>query len=95
MGVIKDRIAQDLTEAEKIKERWQTVQKDLNDLNNQDGVATYLEPDVLECEVKGAFEIVTVSKASGGDGILAELMKILKDYAVKVLPSICHQTWKT
>ena len=64
-------------------------------MNNQDGVATYLEPDILECEVKWAFKIVTMNKASGGDGILAELLKILKDYAVKVLPSICHQTWKT
>ena len=90
----------DLTEAEDFKKRWQEYteelyKKDLNDLNNQDGVATYLEPDILECEVKWAFKIVTMNKASGGDGILAELLKILKDYAVKVLPSICHQTWKT
>ena len=56
---------------------------------------TYLEPDILECEVKWALESITTNKASGGDGIPAELFQILKDDAVKVLHSICQQSWKT
>ena len=56
---------------------------------------THLEPDILECEVKGALESITTNKASGGDGIPVELVQILKDDAVKVLHSICQQIWKT
>ena len=56
---------------------------------------TYLEPDILECEVKWALESITTNKASGGDGIPVELFHILKDDAVKVLHSICQQIWKT
>ena len=56
---------------------------------------TNLEPDILECEVKWALEIITTNKASGGDGIPVELFQILKDDAVKVLHSICQQIWKT
>ena len=56
---------------------------------------THIEPDILECEVKWALESITMNKASGGDGILAELFQILKDDALKVLQSICQQTWKT
>ena len=56
---------------------------------------TNLEPDILECEVKWALESITTNKASGGDGIPAELFQILKDDAVKVLHSICQQVWKT
>ena len=56
---------------------------------------TYLEPDILECEVKWAFGSITMNKASGGDGIPAELFQNLKDDAVKVLHSICQQIWKT
>ena len=55
---------------------------------------TDLEPDILECEVKWAFESMTMNKASGGDGIPVELFQILKDDAVKVLHSICEQIWK-
>ena len=55
---------------------------------------THLEPDILECEVKWALGRITTSKASGGDGILAELFQILKDDAVKVLHSVCQQIWK-
>ena len=55
----------------------------------------HLEPDILECEVKWALESITTNKASGGDGIPAELFQILKDDAVKVLHSICQQIWKT
>ena len=56
---------------------------------------TYLEPDILECEVKWALGSITTNKASGGDGIPAELFQILKDDPVKVLHSICQQIWKT
>ena len=68
---------------------------DLQDSDNHDGVITHLEPDILECEVKWALEIITTNKASGGDGIPVELFQILKDDAVKVLHSICQQIWKT
>ena len=60
-----------------------------------DGVITHLEPHILECEVKWAVGSITMNKASGGDGIPAELFQILKDDAVKVLHSICQQIWKT
>ena len=56
---------------------------------------THLEPDILDCEVKGALGSMTTNKASGGDGIPVELFQILKDDAVKVLHSICQQSWKT
>ena len=56
---------------------------------------THLEPDILECEVKWALESITQNKSSGGDGIPVELFQILEDDAVKVLPSICQQIWKT
>ena len=56
---------------------------------------THLEPDILEWEVKRALGSITVNKASGGDGIPVELFQLLKDDAVKVLRSICQQTWKT
>ena len=100
MGMIKYRNGKNLTEAEESKKRWQEYteelyKKGLNDLDNHDGVVTSLEPDILECEVKWALESITMNKASGGDGIPAELFKILKDDAVKVLHSICQQIWKT
>ena len=72
-----------------------TVQKGLNVLDNHDGVVTHLEPDILECEVKWALGSITTNKASGGDGIPAELFQLLKDDAVEVLHSVCHQIWKT
>ena len=56
---------------------------------------TYLEPDILECEVKWSLESITMNKASGGDGIPVELFQLLKDEVVKVLHSICQQIWKT
>ena len=56
---------------------------------------TDLEPDILECEVKWALESIITNKASGGDGIPVELFQILEDDAVKVLPLICQQIWKT
>ena len=74
-----------------------TVQnKGLNHLNNHDGViSTHLESDALKCEVKWAIGSITTNKATGGDGVPAELFQILKDDAVKVLHSICEQIWKT
>ena len=71
-----------------------TVQKGLNVLDNHDGVVTHLEPDILECEVKWALGSITTNKASGGDGIPTDLFQILKDDAVKVLHSVCHQFGK-
>ena len=68
--------------------------KDLHDPDNHNGVITHLEPDILECEVKWDLGRFTMEKASGGDGIPAELLQILKD-AVKVLHSICQEIWKT
>ena len=99
MGTIEDRNGMDLTEAEDIK-KWQEYigelyKKDLHDADNHDGVITHLELDILECEVKWALGSITTNKASGGDGIPAELFPILKDDAVKVLHSICQQIWKT
>ena len=58
-------------------------------------MVTHLEPDILECEIKWALGSITMNKTSGSDGIPAELFKILKDDAVKVLHSICQQIWKT
>ena len=82
MGKTRDRNCMDLTEAEDIKKRWQKYTeelytKNLNDLNNHDGViiVDYIEPDILQYEVKWALGSNTVHKASGGDGIPAELFK--------------------
>ena len=72
-----------------------TVQKDLHNQDNHDGVITHLDPDILECEVKWALESITMNRASGGDGIPIELFQILKDDTVKVLHSICQQIGKT
>ena len=72
-----------------------TVQKNLNDPDNHNGVITHLESDILECEVKWVLGSITTNKASGGDGIPAELFQILKNDSVKVLHSICQQIWKT
>ena len=98
MGSIKDRNGTDLTE-EDIKKRWQEYtelyKKDLPDSDNDDGVITHLQPNILECEVKQALRSITTNKASGGDGIPVEVLQILKDDAVKVLYSICQQIWKT
>ena len=99
MGSIKDRNGMDLKEEADIKKMWQEYteelpKKDLHDQDNHNGVITHLVPDILECEVKWALEIITRNKASGSDRIPVELFQILKDDAVKVLPSICQQIWK-
>ena len=95
MDTIKDRNGMELTEAEDIKKSWQEYieelyKKDLNDLDNHDGVITHLEPDILECEVKWALGSITMNKARGDDGIPTKPFKILKDDVVKVLHSICQ-----
>ena len=61
------------------------VQKNLNDLDNHDGMITHLEPDILECEVKWALGSMTMNETSGGSGIPAELFQILKADAINVL----------
>ena len=90
----------DLTKAEDTKKRWQEYteklyKKDLYNPDNQYGVITHLEPDILECKVSWALGSITMDKASGGDGIPAELFEILKDDAVKVLHSLGQQICKT
>ena len=80
IGTIKDRNSKDLTEAEDIK-TWQEYpelyKKGLNDLDNHKGLATNLQPNILECKVKWALGSITSNKASGGDGISTELFQIL------------------
>ena len=99
IATMKDRNSKDLTEAEDIKKGWQEYieelyKKDIHDTDNHDSVITHLEPDILECEVKGALGSLTMNRASGGDGIPVELFQILNDDAVKVLHSICQQIWE-
>ena len=73
-----------------------TIQKkSLNDPDNHDGMITHLEPDILEYEVKWALGSITKNKANGNGRILTELLKILKDEAVKVVHSLCQQIWKS
>ena len=100
MDLIKDRNGMDQTEVEVIRRGRKNTQKnctkkDLHDPDNHNSVITHLEPDILGCEVKWALGSITMNKASGGDGIPLEPFQILKDDAVKVLHSICQQTWKT
>ena len=90
----------DLAEAEDIKKRWQEYteelyKKDLHDPDNHDSLITLIEPDILECKVKWALGSINTNRASGDDGISAELFQILKNGAVKVFHSICQQIWKT
>ena len=89
-----------LTEIENIRKRWQEYteelyKEDLHNADNHNDMITHLEPDILECEVRWALGNIIMNKASGSDGILAELFQILKDDAVKVLHSIRQQIWKT
>ena len=100
MGSIKDRNGRDLTEAEDIKKRYQEYTEELykKKIFTTQIITmmwSYLQPDILECEVKWALGSMTMNKASGGDGIPVELFQTVKDDAVKVLHSICQQIWKT
>ena len=84
MGTIKDRNGTDLTKAEYIKKRWQEYteelyKKGIHNSDNNNGVITHLEPDILECKVKWALGSITTNTASGGDGIPVELFQILKE----------------
>ena len=96
MGTIKDRNDMDLTEAEDIKNRWQEYieqyKKDLNDPDNHDDHSARARHSGMQSQV--GFRNITMNKASGGDGIPAEIFQILKDDAVKVLHSICQQIWR-
>ena len=83
MGTMKDRNGKDLTEVGEIKKKWQEYteelyEKGLNDPDNHHGVVTLLEPDIMEGEAQQALGSLTMNKASRGDGIPAELFKILK-----------------
>ena len=95
VGMIKDRNSKDLTEVKRLRRCCKNTQKNstkkvLNDPDNHSAVITHLEPGILECEVMG-FRNITINKASGGDGIPADLFQILKDDAVKVPHTICQQ----
>ena len=99
MGSIKDRNGMKLTETKYIKKGWQEYteklhKKALYDPENHDGMITHLEPEILECKVKWALGRITTNKANRGDGIQVELFQLPKDYAVKMLHSICQQIWK-
>ena len=89
MGTIKDKNGKDLTEAEEMaKYTEELCKKGLHDPDNHDGVITQQESGILEYDVKRALGSITTNKASGGDGIPAELFQIVKDDAVEVLHSI-------
>ena len=108
MSTIKDRNIKDLIKAERLRRGVKNTQKNylkkgLNDPDNHGDVFTHLEPDILECKVKWAVGSITTNKASGGDGIPAELFQVLKVDAIKILHSkkkkilhsIYQQIWKT
>ena len=93
MGTRKDRKFKDLTKEDEIKKKWQECteklhKKGLHDLDNDDGVVTHPEPDILDCEVKWALGSITTNTASGGDRLAAELFQVLEDGAVKELHSL-------
>ena len=100
MGSINDRNGMDLMKQKILRRSGKNTQKnytkkDLNDPDNDNGVITHLELDILECKVKWALGSITSNKASGSNGIPFELFQLLKDDAVKVLQSIYQQIWKT
>ena len=100
MGTIRDRNGKDLVDTEEVKERRkeymeELYEKDLNETDYYNGVVSHSEPDILEREVNWALGSTAVNKASGYDGIPAELFKTLKDDAINVLHSLCQQIWKT
>ena len=99
MSTIKDRNSKDLTEVEDIKKKWQAYTEELykksfNDLDNLDGMATHLESDILECEVKWALGSITTKTVEVMEFQLSYL-KILKDDALKCCTQyVCQQIWK-
>ena len=99
-NTIKDQSDMDLREAEYIKKGWQEYteelyKKGLKDSDNDNGVISYQEADILECKVKWVLGSTAMNKTSGGEGILAELFQILKDDAVKMLHSMWQQIWNS
>ena len=95
MGTIKDRNGMDLMKQKILRRSGKNTQKnytkkDLNDPDNDNGVITHLELDILECKVKWALGSITTNETSGGDEIPAELFQILKDDAVNMPHSICQ-----
>ena len=98
-GLNKGQKWHGLNIADEIKKRWKEYTEELYKIvlneDNYDDDVTHLEPDILECEGKWVSGSITTNKASGGDGISAELFQILKDDAVKVLHLVCQQIWKT
>ena len=100
MGTIKDRNGRNLADVDETKKRQreyteELYRKDLNEVDNHDGVVSHAEPDILDYEVKWALRNTAVNKASGCNGIPVELFKTLKADAIKVLHSICQQIQKT
>ena len=100
IGRIKGKNGKDSEEAEEIKRRWQEYpeelyKKGLNDLDNDHGMVTHLEPDILQYEVKLALGRIIVNKGSRTDEIPAELSQILKSDAGRMLYSISQQIWQT
>ena len=100
MDTIKDKNGRDLVDAGEIKKRWkeymeELYKKDLNEPHYCDGVVSHPEPDIPEWEVKRALRSSAVNKASGFNEIPAELFRSQKEDAIKVLPSLCQQIWKT
>ena len=79
----------------KVGKNTQNYKKGLNDPDYRGGAVTHLEPDIVECEVKGALRSIFTNNINGGDGIPAELFQILKDDAIKMLHWTCQQIWKT
>ena len=95
MGIIKNRIGNDLTEAEEIKKRWQEYTEELykkgfSGLDKHNVVVIHLEPEIMVCEAKWALGSITTNKASRGDGFPVDLFQTLKDDAGKLLHSICQ-----
>ena len=102
IGITKNRNGKDLREAEEIKSKWQESEyteelykNGLNDPDNHDGMVSQLKMDILKCKVKWTLGSITTNKASGCDGIPAELFQILKDDTTEMLYSVCQQIWKT
>ena len=87
-----DRKESDTTE--RLHFHFHYTKNGLNDQDNPNGIVTHLESDIPECKVKWALGSIITQKASGGDGIPAELLQMLKDDAIKVLYSVCQQIWK-
>ena len=99
MDMLKDKSSKNLTQAKQSKKSWyryteELCKKHLNDLDKHNGVVTHIKLAIQECKVNWALGGTTTNKTGGSDRIPVKLIKILKDDAVKVLPSICEEIWK-